>query len=560
MTAIENDQAGLDARLARLSPAQRELLERRLLERRASAAAEARIPRRAAGAATPLSYSQELLWLLSQLEEKGVAYNAPAAFRLEGAVDAGILQAALDGLVARHEILRTRYELIDDVPMQVVEQTGRVDLRVVDLSDLPETDREAALQRLLLAESEHAFDLRADPVLRPFLIRLGKDEHVFFNVMHHIATDGWSRAILHGDLTELYNAALERREPQLSPLAIQYADYAVWHRNWLDGGVLDDQLQFWEEALRQAPSRLELPTDKTRPAVRAYEGDHTSRMISMHLREKLESLARDGDATLFIALLAAFATLLHRYSGQDDIVMGTPFAGRHRSELESMIGYFINPLALRVDLSDDPTFRELLGRARETTLSAFEHADVPYEMVVRATTPERDLSQTPVFQVMMVLHNPEWERQRPKFEPRGVTAAEIVHEKGWAKFDLLLGMSQRPTGLNTTWEYSTELFDDATAKRIARHFEKLLESIVDDPDRPISRLPMLLDEEREVILSKWAKAPAEFPRHLLVKDLFEDWAKRTPEAPIGISMSVRTASPTGFGISVSARDGSSGST
>ncbi len=193
-------------------------------------------------------------------------------------------------------------------------------------------------------------------------------------------------------------------------------------------------------------------------------------------------------------------------------MIGTPFAGRNRSELESMIGYFINPLALRVDASGDPSFVELLARAREATLGAFAHADVPYEMVVRATTPERDLSQTPVFQVMMVLHNPEWERKRPKFEPKGVIATELVHEKGWAKFDLLLGMSQRASGLNTTWEYSTELFDDATAVRIGRHFEKLLDSIASDPERPISRLPMLLDDERSMILSRWSKAPADVPQ------------------------------------------------
>jgi amino acid adenylation domain-containing protein len=253
-------------------------------------------------------------------------------------------------------------------------------------------------------------------------------------------------------------------------------------------------------------------------------------MLSPDLRQRLEAIARNGGGTLFMVLLAAYATLLQRYSGEDDIVIGTPFAGRNRSELEGMIGYFINPLALRIDLSGAPTFDELLARAKETTLAAFAHADVPYEMVVRATTPERDLSQSPVFQVMMVLHNPDWERKRPKFEPRGVTATELVHEKGWAKFDLLLGMSQRPAGLNTTWEYSSELFDESTAVRLGRHFEKLLESIAADPASPISRLPMLLDEERSTILSDWSKAPVPFPQDRLVKDLFEDWAQRTPDA------------------------------
>ena len=521
---------GAGSRLAGLSPAQRTLLERRLLERRADAAARSRIPRRQVSSPAPLSYSQELLWLLSQLEGQGVAYNAPAAFRLQGPIDPGALQHALDGLVARHEILRTSYDLVDDRPMQIVAPSGSAELRVVDLSGLPADEREAELERLLHAESEHAFDLRVDGVLRPFLIRLAPDDHVFFNVMHHIATDGWSRSVLHGELTELYEAAVARREPRLAPLAIQYADYAVWHRDWLDRGVLGEQLDYWRDGLRSMPSRLELPTDRPRPAVRAYVGDHTSRMLSMQLRRRLETIAREGDATLFMALLASYATLLRRYSGQDDIVIGTPFAGRHRSELESMIGYFINPLALRVDVSGDPSFRELLGRAREATLGAFAHADVPYEMVVRATAPERDLSQTPVFQVMMVLHNPEWERKRPKFEPAGVTATELVHEKGWAKFDLLLGMSQRPGGLNTTWEYSTELFDDATAVRIGAHFEKLLQSIALGPDRAVSRLPMLLDEERAVILSTWAKAPAVFPQDRLVKDLFEQEAASAGDA------------------------------
>ena len=525
-----HDDSDINARLARLSDAQRTLLERRLLEQRAAVAATTRIPRRDVLSPIPLSYSQELLWLLSQLESGGVAYNAPAAFRLNGPIDAGALQDALDALVARHEILRTMYDLVDARPMQIVAPSGSVELRLVDLSNLSEDEQEAELLRFLHAESEHPFDLRVDPVLRPFLIRLGDDDHVFFNVMHHIATDGFSRAVLHGDLTELYEAALERREPELSPLKIQYGDYALWHRRWLDGGILDQQLNHWKQTLRSAPSRLELPTDRARPAVRAYEGDHTSRMVSMEIRKRLEDIARSGDATLFIALLSAFTVLLHRYSGQDDIVIGTPFAGRNRSELESMIGYFINPLALRVDASGDPSFAELLARARETTLSAFAHADVPYEMVVRATTPERDLSQTPVFQVMMALHNPEWEQKRPKFEPRGVTATELVHEKGWAKFDLLLGMSQRPAGLNTTWEYSTELFDDATAVRIGRHFDKLLDSIASDPERPISRLPMLLDDERSMILSNWSKAPAPFPTEKLVKDLFEEWAERSGEA------------------------------
>jgi hypothetical protein len=265
------EEPGVDKRLADLSPAQRVLLERRLLERSAAAAAKARVPRRETQSPVPLSYSQELLWLLSQLDGGGVAYNAPAAFRLQGPIDRGALQQAIDGLVARHEILRTTYDLVDDRPMQIVAPSGSADVQFVDLSALPETEREAELERLLHAESEHEFDLRVDSVLRPSLIRLGPDDHVFFNVMHHIATDGWSRSVLHGELTELYEAAVQRREPNLEPLAIQYADYAVWHRNWLDGGVLAQQLDYWRDALRSMPSRLELPTDRPRRATTRAE-------------------------------------------------------------------------------------------------------------------------------------------------------------------------------------------------------------------------------------------------------------------------------------------------
>ena len=314
------NQANINERLAKLTDAQRALLERRLLEERTAVAALARIPRRQITSPVPLSYSQELLWLLSQLEGGGVAYNAPAAFRLHGPIDADVLQEAIDGIVARHEILRTTYDLVDDHPMQLVAATTSVPLRLVDLSGVPEGERNDELLRLLHRESEHEFDLRVDPVLRPFLICMGPDDHVFFNVMHHVATDGWSRAVLHEDLTELYDAALERREPRLEPLKIQYADYAVWHREWLDGGVLDQQLDHWKRALHTAPSRLELPTDKPRPAVRAYVGDHTSRMLPLSLRKRVEALARDGGGTLFMTLLAAYATLLHRYSQ----------TGRHR--------------------------------------------------------------------------------------------------------------------------------------------------------------------------------------------------------------------------------------
>lgn len=521
----------LSDRLAALGPAQRALLERRLMERRVAAAGQRQLTRREGTGPAPLSHAQELLWLLSQVFDDGVAYNAPGAYRLEGPLDIDVLHRALNELARRHEILRTSYAVVDGVPMQVIGTDPGIDVQVVDLRGLEADAREDEVRRLLLSESRHAFDLEHGPVMRATVMRLGEEEHVFALVLHHVATDGYSRGVLFDELTTLYDAIAAGRSAALPPLPIQYADYAVWHRRWLDGGIADAQLSYWTERLAGAPSRLDLPTDHARPPVRSYAGDHMSVLIDIPTREALRATARAKDATLFVGLLAVFSTLLGRYAGQDDVVIGTPFAGRHRRELEQMVGYFINPLALRVDLSGDPTFDELLDRCRETTLGAFAHADVPYEMVVRATNPERDLSQTPVFQSMMVLHNPAWKTSRPTFEPAGIRATELVHEKGWAKFDVLLGISERTGGLNTTWEYSTELFHDTTVARMMGHFRALAQSAALDPGRPISRLGMLTETERGQVVNGWNPSAAPAPDAPFFKDRFEAQVRARPDAP-----------------------------
>jgi amino acid adenylation domain-containing protein len=521
---------GLNKRLERLTPEQRAVLEQRLLARRVEGARRNAVPRREVFSPIDLSYSQELMWLLSQFEDSGVAYNTPAAFRLRGSIDASVLERAVKALAERHEILRTRYDIVGDTPMQIIEAEGDARLTVIDLSTREPQEREHELHRILQEESEHPFDLSTDPVMRSTLVKLAGDDYVFLQVLHHVATDGYSRAIIFRDLTSLYDSIAAGLPSPLPELEIQYGDYAVWHRHWLDGGVLEQQLDYWKARLAGSPTRLELPTDFARPPVRSAQGDHRSLMLDEALREGLRAAGREEGATLFIALLAAFATLLHRYSGQDDIVVGTPFAGRNRTEFETMVGYFINPLALRVDLSGNPSFRTLLKRARETTIEAFQYADVPYEMVVNATRPERDMSQTPVFQAMMVLHNPAWQTERPKFQPQGTTATEVVHQKEWSKFDVLLGMSERQTGLNTTWEYSTDLFEHATIERMTHHFRELIASAVADPDRPLSRLSLLTQEERSRILVDWSQEAAPKIDDQLVKDLFEAQVERTPGA------------------------------
>jgi amino acid adenylation domain-containing protein len=526
----EDARAGMDQRLGGLTPTQRSLLVQRLMERRTEAAHRNAIPQREDDGPAPLSFAQELLWLLSQVFDDGIAYNAPGSFQLAGSLDLELLARALEALVERHSILRTQYRLVDGTPMQSIGPVRPVHVNFIDLRGLAADDAHAESQRILKQESRFRFDMVNGPLMRPTVIRLAEDEHILMLNMHHIATDGYSRGVLYRDLTALYDAFAKGLPSPLAPLRIQYADYAVWQRAWLNQGVSDAQLGYWERKLAGAPSRLDLPTDFPRPPVRSWVGDNVSLMLDTPTREALRAVARRGNATLFVALLALFGTLLSRYSGQDDIVIGTPFAARNRTELESMVGYFINPLALRLDLSGDPTFMELLGRARETTLEAFAHADVPYESVVRATNPQRDLSQTPVFQAMMVFHNPAWQSERPKFEPEGIRCVEISHEKGWSKFDVLLGMSERTTGLNTTWEYSTELFAPATVTRMTEHFRTLAESAGSGPDRPISRLSMLPDGERAQLLNSRGANREPLPQRETIKELFEEQAARAPNA------------------------------
>jgi amino acid adenylation domain-containing protein len=529
--SADSDARSLEQRLAGLTLEQRRLLEQRLLERRMKVARESAIPRRDDDKGpAPLSHAQELLWLLSQVFDDGIAYNAPGAFKLEGPLDVEVLTRAFEALAQRHSILRTTYRLFGDTPMQVIGDDASVDVNVVDLSHLDGDDQYAESQRILKDESRFRFDLVNGPVMRPTLIRLGSDAHILMVNMHHIATDGYSRGAIYRDLTELYDAAAEERPPRLEPLRIEYADYATWHRRRLDEGIAEEQLAYWQQKLAGAPSQLDLTTDFPRPPVRSWVGDNMSVMLDLPTREALRAAARSQDATLFVALLATFGLLLSRYSGQQDIVIGTPFAGRNRAELDSMVGYFINPLALRLDLSGDPSFAELVSRVRETTLEAFAHADVPYENVVRVTNPARDLSQTPVFQAMAVFHNPEWQTKRPKFEPHGIRCVEISHEKGWAKFDLLLGMSERTTGLNTTWEYSTELFKASTVERLSSHFRALGESAGSSPTRRLSRLSMLSESERATLLVSWNETKP-LPEGGLVKELFEEQVARTPAAP-----------------------------
>ena len=525
-SSAATDGATLAGRLANLSLDKRALLERLLLERRAGGSLEgSQIPRRTGPGPWPLSHAQELMWLLDQLSPGSNAYNSPTATRLEGPLDPNALRLAIDAVVARNEVLRTTYDTVDGQPVQLVHPPSPTELPVVDLSDLPPAQRQAELDRVLQEEAERPFDLRVGKVLRPTLVRLGPEDHVLLWVVHHIAIDGWSKGVLWRELTSCYDALGTGRASDLPELPLQYADWAAWHRSWLEAGVLDEQLGYWRRQLAGAPTQLALPTDHRRPPVRSGRGDRRDALFPLETVEGLRRLARAEGATLFMVLVAAFGALLGRFSGQDEVVVGTPIAGRNRVDIEDLVGYFMNTVALRLDLSGDPSFRQLVARARATTVAAFAHQDAPFERVVAEVNPPRDLSRTPIFQVMLVLHN----ERRSDVAPAGLRASRLRHERGWAKFDLTVGMGERPHGLNTGWEFSTDLFEAPTIERMMRSFAVLLEEIVIDPDRPLSALPVLPHDERR-LLQAWEDGGPALGAGRSLPDLVVDRAGGTPEA------------------------------
>ncbi|RMF36691.1 MAG: non-ribosomal peptide synthetase, partial [Chloroflexi bacterium] len=389
--------------IANLPPEKRALLELLLKEEGVDLSRSLILPRKREGNALPLSFAQQRLWFLDQLAPNTPLYNIPDAIRLRGPLDVAVLERSLNEIVRRHESLRTTFRATDGKPVQVIAPTLKLPLPLVDLSGLPKAAREAEVQRLATEEAQRPFDLSRGPLLRVTLLRLGDEEHVALLTMHHIISDGWSMRVLVQELAALYDAFSHGRPSPLPDLPIQYADFALWQREWLQGEVLEEQLAYWKQQLSGSPPVLELPTDRPRPPVQSFRGAHRPFMLPRPLSQAIKALCRREGVTPFMLLLAAFQTLLHRYTGQDDISVGTPIANRNRAEIEGLIGYFANTLVLRTDLSGDPPFRELLKRVREVALGAYAHQDLPFEMLVDALQPERDLSHTPLFQVMFVL-------------------------------------------------------------------------------------------------------------------------------------------------------------
>ncbi len=452
-------------------------------------------------AAPPLSFAQQRLWFIDQLEPGSPLYNMPGALRIEGPLDGAVLARCLGEIARRHEALRTVFAAPEGSPVQVILPAGPFPLSVMDLSELPAGEREAAAAALTAEEAARPFDLTRGPLLRASLLRLAEEDHVVLLTLHHIVGDGWSLGVLVREIAALYPAFAEGRPSPLPELPVQYADYAVWQRSWLRGEVLEGEIGFWRRQLAGLPALLELPTDRPRPAVQSYRGAVRPVWLPAALARRIEELGRREGATPFMALLAAFQVLLARYSGQDDLAVGSPVAGRDRVETEGLIGLFVNTLVLRGDLAGEPTFRELLGRVRETALAAYLHQDVPFEKLVEELAPERSLAQTPLFQVMFELQNePVGSLDLPglRLRPAGGPAATAT-----AKFDLTLALEEKDGGLGGTLEHATDLFDAATIDRLAGHFERLMAAAAEWPDLRVFDLPWASEAESVQILRQW---------------------------------------------------------
>ena len=474
----------------------------------------------------PLSFSQEQLWFLGQMEGGNVAYNIPLAFELSGTLHIPALEQSLTEILRRHEALRTTFPVVDGSPVQQILPPQPFCLPVVDLRSLPEGDRKAEVDRLATQEAQRPFNLATDVLLRGTLLQLDADAYVLLLTMHHIASDGWSLALLRKELAALYPAFLENAASPLDPLPIQYADFAHWQQNWLSGEFVNQQLDYWKQQLAGAPPLLELPTDHSRPAVQSFRGGTESVVLDAELTRQLKQLSQRTGSTLYMTLLAAFSTLLSRYSGHQDIVIGSPVANRKRNEIESMIGFFINLLGLRVDLKGNPTFLELLGRVRQVALDAYNNQDVPFAQVVEALQPERNLSYSPLFQALLILQNMPAE----SLNFPGLEVSSMRVEHGTSKYDLTLMVEETEAGLVADFEYNGDLFERETIVRMIGHFQVLLNAIASHPEQAISELPLLTEPERHQLLVEWNDTEMTYPPEPCIHQLFESQVNRTPDA------------------------------
>ena len=473
----------------------------------------------------PLSFAQQRLWFFDQFEPGNVVYNLITKILFEGDLNVQALERAFSEIVQRHEALRTAFDFKEGQPVQIVMPDQPIRINLIDLAHLPEKEQQDRTEDIFHAEASRPFDLKNGPLLRTTLLQLRKDKHLLLFAVHHIVSDAWSTGVLIHELGELYAALAAGRTPSLPALPIQYADFAVWQRQWLQGAFLEQQLEYWRKQLAGSSPVLELPADRPRPALQTFNGSRVSFWIPSDLTEPLKALTRSEKATPFMSLLAVFKVLLHRYTGQDDIVVGTPIANRQRREIEHLIGFFTNTLVLRTDLSGNPGTRELLKRVRETALDAYAHQDLPFEYLVEKLHPQRTLSHSPLVQVMFVIVNtPGTELKFPN-----VTVTPLTSDFSTAKFDLTFYLYDHGEEIAGIIEYNTDLFNSDRIDRMATHFCTLLRSIVANPDSLISELSLLSEKEAHQVLLEWNDPPVAFSRRC-AHQLFEQQVERTPGA------------------------------
>jgi amino acid adenylation domain-containing protein len=471
------------------------------------------------------SFAQERFWFVDQVMGSSAAYNIPVAVRLRGDLRVDVLERAFSEIVRRHEILRTHFSVEDDRPVQIVEPSHRVSLEVVDLMELEEGEREQAARRFIDEQTQTEFELTQGPLFRVHVLRLDTHDHVLHMVFNHLVFDGWSKLVLFRELGALYDAFVHGNPSPLQELGLQYADFAEWQRSWLQGELLEGELTHWKESLSGMAEALEVPTDRPRPAVASMRGAWSRSTVPARTVEGLQALARREGASFYMTLLAVFDVLLHRYSGQDDVVLGMPVDGRDRVELQDIMGDFVDTVILRVDVSGALTFRELLDRVRKRMVDAIAHQRLPFEQLVRALEPERQLGRHPLYQVMLTLVP-----GGSPLELAGLEIEEISAERASSPIDLTVFLEQRDGEYEAIWEYSTDLFEQDTIERMQGHFLRLLDAVVADPDRPVGELGMLSEAERERALASWDQPAIDYPV-ACVHELFEAQVAAAPDAP-----------------------------
>lgn len=514
MTSIENS----------LTNKKRDLLKLLLNKKGINLQTETILPRPNSEPA-PLSFGQEQLWFLSQIQDN-TTYNLPLALQISGSLNISVLEQVITEIVRRHEILRTNFQQIEGKNLQIIRPEINISLQVINLEQITAKQQLQNVQQLINQETDKIFNLSEDDLFQSTLYQLNQNSYILLLNMHHIISDGWSIGILLQELSTLYGAYLAGNKSPLPDLQIQYADYAIWQKEKFTSEIREKQLNYWKQQLADIPPLLELPTDKPRPPIQSFRGGIWEFSINSNLSQKIRTLTQQSDATLFMIMLAAFVILLYRCSGQDDILIGSPMAGRNRQEIQSLIGYFVNTVVLRTKLTGNPNFREILNQVRQVATDAHNYQDIPYNQVVEVLNPQRNLSYNPVFQILFDLQH----SLTDKLQLPGLTLQPFLGEHSTSKFDLSLIIEDRGTELIGAWEYSSDLFTQEAISRITENFQTLLNGIVNNPETPINQLPIISAFEQQQILEKWNNTQQDYPESFCIHELLTQQVIKTPDA------------------------------